>query len=50
MIGWKEQLQPEILTNDGYKMLLCEVGKKHKLVLNGHVDVVSGKRTIHSQN
>ncbi|RIP36983.1 M20 family peptidase [Staphylococcus gallinarum] len=40
----KEQLQPEILTNDGYKMLICEVGKgKHKLVLNGHVDVVSGK-------
>ncbi|MCD8822322.1 MULTISPECIES: M20 family metallopeptidase [Staphylococcus] len=40
----KEQLQPEILTNDGYKMLLCEVGEgKHKLVLNGHVDVVSGK-------
>lgn len=40
----KEQLEPQILTNDGYKMLLCEVGEgKHKLILNGHVDVVSGK-------
>ncbi|MDQ0200681.1 M20 family metallopeptidase [Neobacillus ginsengisoli] len=31
------------LENNGYKMLLCEIGKgDFTLVLNGHVDVVSG--------
>lgn len=34
----------KILENNGFKMLICEVGKGEKtLILNGHVDVVSGK-------
>lgn len=37
-------LHPEILSNNGYQMLVCNVGKgDKKLILNGHVDVVSGK-------
>ncbi len=41
----KEGLASEII-NNGYKMLVCNVGEGNKkLVLNGHVDVVSGKST-----
>lgn len=33
------------LTNNGYKMLVCEIGSGGStLIFNGHVDVVSGKR------
>lgn len=32
--------------NNGYKMVVCEIGSgDHTLILNGHVDVVSGKPT-----
>lgn len=41
-----EGLAVEIITNNGFDMLICEVGQGDKtLVLNGHVDVVSGKET-----
>jgi succinyl-diaminopimelate desuccinylase len=41
-----EGLTAEIVTNNGFNMLICEVGQGDKtLVLNGHVDVVSGKET-----
>ncbi|MGW7928983.1 M20 family metallopeptidase [Staphylococcus xylosus] len=41
----KEGLASEIIINNGYKMLVCNVGEGNKkLVLNGHVDVVSGKK------
>ncbi|MFL0499488.1 M20 family metallopeptidase [Staphylococcus arlettae] len=43
---WLEQenLAPQIISNNGFKMLLCEVGQgEQTLILNGHVDVVSGK-------
>ncbi|MFS0637980.1 M20/M25/M40 family metallo-hydrolase [Mesobacillus foraminis] len=38
-------LQTLELENNGYKMLLCEIGSGEKtIVFNGHVDVVSGKK------
>ncbi|MED1203413.1 M20 family metallopeptidase [Heyndrickxia acidicola] len=38
-------LDPQILTNNGYRMLVCETGQGEKtIVLNGHVDVVSGNK------
>ena len=43
---WLESngLHPEILTNEGYKMLVCTIGDgKNRLIYNGHVDVVSGQ-------
>lgn len=43
---WLEEqgLKSEIITNNDYKMLICNVGEGSKrLILNGHVDVVSGK-------
>lgn len=43
---WLENhnLETEIIINNGYKMLICTIGSGNKtLVLNGHVDVVSGK-------
>jgi len=43
---WLESkgLKPKILINNGYKMLICGIGNgDRKLILNGHVDVVSGK-------
>ncbi|CAL29236.1 putative succinyl-diaminopimelate desuccinylase [Staphylococcus carnosus] len=43
---WLESngLHPEIITNQGYKMLVCTVGNgKNRLIFNGHVDVVSGQ-------
>lgn len=43
---WLESndLHPEILTNEGYKMLVCTIGEgKNRLIYNGHVDVVSGQ-------
>ncbi|MDT4035920.1 M20/M25/M40 family metallo-hydrolase [Staphylococcus hominis] len=40
----KHNLETEIVMNSGYKMLICTIGQGDKtLVLNGHVDVVSGK-------
>ncbi|HWO97180.1 MAG TPA: M20/M25/M40 family metallo-hydrolase [Bacillus sp. (in: firmicutes)] len=40
----EQQLPVVLLENNGYKMLLCEIGSgKKTLVWNGHVDVVSGK-------
>lgn len=44
--GWlKEQgLSVTPIENNGYKMLVCEIGHGDKTVIfNGHVDVVSGK-------
>lgn len=40
----KEQALPaELLENNGYRMIVCEIGEGDKtVVLNGHVDVVSG--------
>ncbi|MBF7016089.1 M20 family metallopeptidase [Staphylococcus durrellii] len=41
-----EGVTAEIISNNGFDMLICEVGQGDKtLVLNGHVDVVSGKET-----
>ncbi|GEP83671.1 putative succinyl-diaminopimelate desuccinylase [Staphylococcus piscifermentans] len=43
--AWLEQegLEPVRLTNDGFDSLICNVGAGEKrLILNGHVDVVSG--------
>ncbi|RFU62898.1 M20 family metallopeptidase [Peribacillus glennii] len=37
-------LTVNLITNNGYKMLVCEIGKGDKtLIFNGHVDVVSGQ-------
>lgn len=44
---WLEEhgLKSEILINNGYKMLICNVGEgRNRLILNGHVDVVSAKK------
>lgn len=39
-----KNLKYETKENNGYKMLLCEIGQGNKtLILNGHLDVVSGK-------
>lgn len=46
---WLEEqdLPVQPLTNNGYKMLVCEIGKGPKtLIFNGHVDVVSGKQVL----
>lgn len=41
----EHDLEPEIIENNGYKMLICEVGEGDKtIVFNGHVDVVTGKK------
>lgn len=40
----ERHLPAQALENNGYKMLVCEIGQGDRtLVLNGHVDVVSGK-------
>jgi succinyl-diaminopimelate desuccinylase len=37
-------LLPRVLENNGYKMLICEVGSGNQtMIFNGHVDVVSAK-------
>lgn len=37
-------LEPEVLENQGHKMLICRVGSGSRcLILNGHLDVVEGK-------
>lgn len=37
-------LKYKLLENNGYQMLVCEIGQGSKtLILNGHLDVVSGK-------
>jgi len=39
-----ENLKHKIIENNGYKMLICEIGKGNKtLILNGHLDVVTAK-------
>jgi succinyl-diaminopimelate desuccinylase len=41
----EHDLQPNLIENNGYKMLVCEIGEGDKtIVFNGHVDVVSGKK------
>ncbi|WP_226645581.1 M20 family metallopeptidase [Mesobacillus subterraneus] len=41
----EHELQPSLIENNGYKMLVCEIGEGDKtIVWNGHVDVVSGKK------
>lgn len=41
----EHELQPNLIENNGYKMLVCEIGKgETTIVFNGHVDVVSGKK------
>lgn len=41
----EHELQPELIENNGYKMIVCEVGSGDTtIVFNGHVDVVSGKK------
>jgi succinyl-diaminopimelate desuccinylase len=41
----EEKLKPNLIDNNGYKMLVCEIGEGDKtIVFNGHVDVVSGKK------
>ena len=38
-------LAPQMMSNNGYQMLVCEAGQGEKTVIfNGHVDVVSGKK------
>lgn len=44
--GWllENGIESKILLNNGYKSLVCEIGKGDKtLIFNGHLDVVSGK-------
>lgn len=37
-------LSPKVLENNGYKMLICEIGTGERtIIFNGHVDVVSGQ-------
>jgi len=41
----EQKLKPSLIENNGYKMLVCEMGEGDKtIVWNGHVDVVSGKK------
>lgn len=41
----EHELKPSLIENNGYKMLVCEIGEGDKtIVFNGHVDVVSGKK------
>lgn len=41
----EHDLQPNLIENNGYKMLVCEIGEGDKtIIFNGHVDVVSGKK------
>ncbi|MCM3665263.1 M20/M25/M40 family metallo-hydrolase [Mesobacillus subterraneus] len=41
----EHELQPNLIENNGYKMLVCEIGEgETTFVFNGHVDVVSGKK------
>lgn len=41
----EHDLQPNLIENNGYKMLVCEIGEGDRtIVFNGHVDVVSGKK------
>lgn len=38
-------LNPKLIENNGYKMVVCEIGTGDKtLIFNGHLDVVSGKK------
>lgn len=38
-------LQPKIIDNNGFKSLVCEIGKGDQtVVLNGHVDVIEGEK------
>ncbi|PAB59021.1 M20 family metallopeptidase [Anaeromicrobium sediminis] len=38
-------IQTEVLENNGYKMLVCEIGNGEKtIVLNGHLDIVSADK------
>ncbi|WP_409304327.1 M20 family metallopeptidase [Peribacillus sp. SCS-155] len=40
----KNDLKAKVLNNNGYKMLVCEIGSGNKtIIFNGHVDVVSGR-------
>lgn len=39
-----QELPAKVIENNGYKMVICEIGSgPKKLIFNGHVDVVSGK-------
>lgn len=41
----EHELHSDIIEHNGYKMLVCEIGKGDKtIVLNGHVDVVSARK------
>jgi succinyl-diaminopimelate desuccinylase len=41
----EHDLQPDLIENNGYKMLVCEIGSGDQtIVFNGHVDVVTGKK------
>lgn len=41
----EHELQPSLIENNEYKMLVCEIGEGDKtIIFNGHVDVVSGKK------
>ncbi|PLR96063.1 M20 family metallopeptidase [Bacillus sp. T33-2] len=41
----ERKLEVTIMENNGFKMLICEIGQGDKtIIFNGHVDVVSGKR------
>lgn len=41
----EHELQPDLIENNGYKMLVCEIGEGDTtIVFNGHVDVVSAKK------
>lgn len=40
----QNELKPEILTNNGCKMLVCTIGQgEKKIILNGHLDIVPFK-------
>ncbi|RSD26749.1 M20 family metallopeptidase [Mesobacillus subterraneus] len=41
----EHELEPNLIENKGYKMLVCEIGEGDAtIIFNGHVDVVSGKK------
>ena len=40
----EHDLQPRMIENNGYKMIICNLGEgETTIVFNGHVDVVTGK-------
>ncbi len=44
---WLRQrdLPVEVIDNEGYQLLVCEIGQGDKtVVLNGHVDVIEGEK------